>query len=479
MAAFLGNDISSGSPGSGSGGGGGLRSGATAAAAATAALNGGGRGRGRQGGGEANGGTGSAANSGPSSKSEKQDDSEEGGIGILCGCGNRAPKSHCISATGVLLLVLLYTAMGSIIFVTLEGELEDGSAVETAVAASKPYPRTELANAEIRSRTVDRLWSITEDLNILYKENWTRLAAQEVQLFQDTLLRAVRQSKVYPPGGIQLNAPTHKWTYASAFLYSMTLITTIGYGGVSPRTQWGRIAALIYALLGIPIILLYLSAMGDALSTGMRCLFRRQGAEKGAAGEGDGGDRDGSGTSGNGRKSDKKKGQKGHYHGGVGAGGGASNMHYGMPQTVYQQQQQQQQQQQEKKSSESENEHGNGARGSASVPISICVCVMVCYVTSGAILFHRLQNWSVLESLYFCFTSLGTIGFGELAPRGTLALYMASAYILVGMAVVAMCFNLIQAEIVHWLRKFSVQDHVTPKPEEVTLVSVSVTPKPS
>ena len=36
-------------------------------------------------------------------------------------------------------------------------------------------------------RTVDRLWSITEDLNILYKENWTRLAAQEVQIFQVSL----------------------------------------------------------------------------------------------------------------------------------------------------------------------------------------------------------------------------------------------------------------------------------------------------
>lgn len=45
---------------------------------------------------------------------------------------------------------------------------------------------------------------------------------------QDTLLRAVRQSKVYQPGGVQMNAPTHKWTYASAFLYSLTLITTIG-----------------------------------------------------------------------------------------------------------------------------------------------------------------------------------------------------------------------------------------------------------
>lgn len=38
-------------------------------------------------------------------------------------------------------------------------------------------------------RTVDRLWSITEDLNILYKENWTRLAAQEVQHFQVSMAR--------------------------------------------------------------------------------------------------------------------------------------------------------------------------------------------------------------------------------------------------------------------------------------------------
>lgn len=39
------------------------------------------------------------------------------------------------------------------------------------------------------NRTVDRLWSITEDLNILYKENWTRLAAQEVQIFQVSSLK--------------------------------------------------------------------------------------------------------------------------------------------------------------------------------------------------------------------------------------------------------------------------------------------------
>lgn len=49
--------------------------------------------------------------------------------------------------------MLAYTALGSILFVTLEGELDDDmGTMETAVAASKPYPRTDLANADIRSR---------------------------------------------------------------------------------------------------------------------------------------------------------------------------------------------------------------------------------------------------------------------------------------------------------------------------------------
>lgn len=51
------------------------------------------------------------------------------------------------------------------------------------------------------SRTVDRLWSITEDLNILYKENWTRLAAQEVQQFQvsETNAKNIKMSVIKQP----------------------------------------------------------------------------------------------------------------------------------------------------------------------------------------------------------------------------------------------------------------------------------------
>lgn len=53
---------------------------------------------------------------------------------------------------GVLLLVLAYTAMGSILFMSFEGEDEEFKTPETAVAASKPYPSTDLINSEIRSR---------------------------------------------------------------------------------------------------------------------------------------------------------------------------------------------------------------------------------------------------------------------------------------------------------------------------------------
>ncbi|XP_058978524.1 TWiK family of potassium channels protein 7 [Musca domestica] len=400
----------------------------------------------------------------PATKGEKQRDHHHQANAAnsgLCGC-HKAPKSHCISATGVLILVLLYTAMGSIIFVTLEGELDDTTALETAVAASKPYPRNELANAEIRSRTVDRLWSITEDLNILYKENWTRLAAQEVQHFQDTLLRSVRQSKIHQTG-VPMNPPSHKWTYASAFLYSLTLITTIGYGGISPRTQWGRIAALIYALFGIPIVLLYLSAMGEGLSAGMRCLFRKARSKSTVSnGNGSGGG-GGNPSSGNQSSSGNKKSGNESKH------KSKSGQHFAGPKMLPGHHHQY----------GALSKHCSSTGGSPSVPISICVMVLICYITSGALLFHKMQDWSVLEALYFCFTSLGTIGFGELTPSGNLTLYLASGYILIGMAVVAMCFSLIQTELVMWLRRFSVQDHVMPQSDDVSLVSVSVTPKSS
>ena len=53
--------------------------------------------------------------------------------------------------SGVLILVLVYTVMGTILFVSLEGDLDELDGIETA--ASKPYPRNnDLVYAELRTR---------------------------------------------------------------------------------------------------------------------------------------------------------------------------------------------------------------------------------------------------------------------------------------------------------------------------------------
>jgi hypothetical protein len=40
------------------------------------------------------------------------------------------------------------------------------------------------ANAASRARAVENIWDVTVSLNILYRENWTRLAAEELAKFQ-------------------------------------------------------------------------------------------------------------------------------------------------------------------------------------------------------------------------------------------------------------------------------------------------------
>ena len=65
-----------------------------------------------------------------------------------------------------------------------------------AVFASKNSTLLDLerSNKEIdkaRLATVKKLWQITEQMNILYPENWTRIAAQELATFQETMVNVL------------------------------------------------------------------------------------------------------------------------------------------------------------------------------------------------------------------------------------------------------------------------------------------------
>lgn len=44
------------------------------------------------------------------------------------------------------------------------------------------------------------------------------------------------------------------------------------------------------------------------------------------------------------------------------------------------------------------------------VPIWLCVFLVIGYIVGGAVLFQKWEEWSYLDSAYFCFITLTTIG---------------------------------------------------------------------
>lgn len=99
------------------------------------------------------------------------------------------------------------------------------------------------------------------------------------------------------------------------------------------------------------------------------------------------------------------------------------------------------------------------ARAEPQVPLLVCVMVVSVYVFLGALLFHSWEGWSLLDGAYFSFVTLSTIGFGDLVPGksvlatgSTKKLIICSLYLLFGMALIAMCVNLVQEQVLRRLR---------------------------
>lgn len=89
------------------------------------------------------------------------------------------------------------------------------------------------------------------------------------------------------------------------------------------------------------------------------------------------------------------------------------------------------------------------------VPIWLCVCLVISYIIGGAFLFHEWEKWNLLDSAYFCFITLTTIGFGDFVPaqkvkgNAEVSIALCSLYLLFGIALLAMSFNLVQEEVIN------------------------------
>lgn len=178
----------------------------------------------------------------------------------------------CLRNAFVCALLVSYTFAGALIFLSIEGDVDgvaaaadDGGPVRLAGLMPAQHQQSggggggggqqnltaawlaaAAAGEESRARTVETIWEITVNLNILYRENWTRLASQELNRFQEDLIRRLTQQMEIESAAVSYHTVAgggggvhsadrgdaidgaFEWNMATSFLYCLSILTTIG-----------------------------------------------------------------------------------------------------------------------------------------------------------------------------------------------------------------------------------------------------------
>ncbi|CAF3086236.1 unnamed protein product, partial [Rotaria sp. Silwood2] len=199
------------------------------------------------------------------------------------------------------------------------------------------------------------------------------------------------------------------WTFSSAMLYSATVITTIGYGNITPKTTEGKIATMIYAMFGIPLMFMCLTYTGDLLADAFITGYSKM-------------------------------------------------VNFIYRQICYRYLKAWLPFKGRQSFEQPDSEHEEARH----VPIVATLGVLALYIAMGAFLFAQWESWHVLDGAYFCFITFTTIGFGDLVPgKGTVTeskagkAAMCALFLLFGMIVMAMSFKLMQDEIISKFRKIA------------------------
>ncbi|CAH1129869.1 unnamed protein product [Ceutorhynchus assimilis] len=338
------------------------------------------------------------------------------------------------SNVGIIGLVVGYTIAGSFIFQFLER----GKLIEVHVNA--------IGNRTLFAR---KLWNLTMDLNVnvkLREKEYRALMDRELIEFQKIFVNLTRKGF---DGSDDIKGEK-SWSFAGAFLFSLTVITTIGYGNIWPRTPNGKIVSIVYAIIGMPLFLLYLSNIGDVMARSFKwiyanlCLCRwcpgvaKRRAERRIRRDQQMNEYDSENSSSSTSSAVVKL--------EINAMGPRASV-VSEDLTAY--------------SDESYDVQN------VTVPVTVCLMIMVGYICGGAILFCQWEydsGWTFLDASYFCFISLSTIGFGDFVPGDKiygqgkieeileLKFVFCSMYLMLGMALIAMCFNLMQEEVIHKIR---------------------------
>ncbi|GMS78992.1 hypothetical protein PENTCL1PPCAC_1167, partial [Pristionchus entomophagus] len=188
------------------------------------------------------------------------------------------------------------------------------------------------------------------------------------------------------------------WTILGSMFYAGQLYTTIGYGIPTTQTREGQMVSIFYILFGIPIFLVALKQVGQSMSMQLKKIYRALRRK---------------------RKAKHKDGNDAEKN----------------PEDFM-----------DEKEKEKRRAANKLATMLTQIPIAfglllgwilISACLLTCWET----------QWGLTTSVYFYFVSISTVGLGDIIPTNNEMLVVNFILILIGLAMLSMCLNLLETLI--------------------------------
>ncbi|EDW72564.1 uncharacterized protein Dwil_GK20972 [Drosophila willistoni] len=284
---------------------------------------------------------------------------------------------------------------------------------------------------KVKRDFIDNLWDVSHNMR---EDDWKSLARQKLRKFEDELNTLAELGLRRFPG-------QKSWNFVNCFIYCWTVITTIGYGHITPKTDLGRSLTVIYAIIGIPMFLIVLADLGKLFTRSVKFLWayvRRVYYTRSCRRI---------------RKQQQIRDAMTGFNTVYDMAIRRPSMFFGKT---------------EEDITDVESQHdANKSLGTShpetptspypetfevddefNLPVSVASLLLISYILLGTVGYTLVEpDWTYLDAFYYVFISMSTIGFGDLVPSNPFYVMVSMIYLIFGLALTSMFINVVQIKL--------------------------------